>query len=96
MRRGPPSPLRLAQGPTPARSVPKFYMPSVPRPTFAPPMVASRGPRQRVSGLQVDTAIEEISSPVSAGSSRGPWDHTRLFSIPVSFDLTPLKRAIVV
>ncbi|KIK63764.1 hypothetical protein GYMLUDRAFT_40829 [Collybiopsis luxurians FD-317 M1] len=63
-RRGPPSPLRLAQGPTPARSVPKHTMPSVPRPVFTPPMIVSRGAnaRPRVSTLQVDVVMEEIKS----------------------------------
>ncbi|KAJ3881482.1 hypothetical protein F5051DRAFT_106447 [Lentinula edodes] len=53
-RRAPPSPLRLVQGPTPPRSAPKHTMPSVPRPTFCPPMIVSRGAtgRPRASALQ--------------------------------------------
>ncbi|KAJ3788738.1 hypothetical protein GGU11DRAFT_790208 [Lentinula aff. detonsa] len=71
-RRGPPSPLHLAQGPTPPRSAPKHTMPSVPRPTFRPPMIVSRRltVRPRASALQVEVVMEEIKSaslsPLSA------------------------------
>ncbi|KAJ3828124.1 hypothetical protein F5880DRAFT_1017798 [Lentinula raphanica] len=73
-RRGPPSPLRLAQGPTPPRSAPKHTMPSVPRPTFCPPMIVSRGSsgRPRASALEVEIVMEEMIksaslSPLTAG-----------------------------
>ncbi|KAE9407042.1 hypothetical protein BT96DRAFT_174173 [Gymnopus androsaceus JB14] len=106
-RRGPPSPLRLAEGPTPPRSAPKHTMPSMPRPTFCPPMIVSRSARPKVSTLQLDAEI--FGSPMSASPRsssgwsptvlrvRGPWDHSS--SIPVPFEgemLTPLKAAIVV
>ncbi|KAJ4501755.1 hypothetical protein C8R41DRAFT_13131 [Lentinula lateritia] len=74
-RRAPPSPLRLVQGPTPPRSAPKHTMPSVPRPTFCPPMIVSRGAtgRPRASALQVDVVMKEIKSaslsPLSAHAS---------------------------
>ncbi|KAG6379237.1 hypothetical protein JVT61DRAFT_11685 [Boletus reticuloceps] len=43
-RRGPPSSLRLFQGPLPLRSHPKHTLPSVPRPVFQPEAFLSRGP----------------------------------------------------
>ncbi|TRM59400.1 hypothetical protein BD626DRAFT_508210 [Schizophyllum amplum] len=46
-RRSPPTSLRLAEGPTPARTFAKFAVPSLPRPTFHPPSVMARGPRSR-------------------------------------------------
>ncbi|KAJ3937442.1 MAG: hypothetical protein NXY57DRAFT_981492 [Lentinula lateritia] len=60
---------------TTSYSAPKHTMPSVPRPTFCPPMIVSRGAtgRPRASALQVDVVMKEIKSaslsPLSAHAS---------------------------
>lgn len=46
-RRPAPSPLRLHQGPLPARGQPKHTLPSLPRPAFHPPVQAAPGPAPR-------------------------------------------------
>ncbi|KII88891.1 hypothetical protein PLICRDRAFT_40528 [Plicaturopsis crispa FD-325 SS-3] len=46
-RRAAPTALRLIQGPTPPRGVPRHTMPSMPRPTFQPPAILVRGPAPR-------------------------------------------------
>ncbi|KAH0830282.1 hypothetical protein J3R83DRAFT_1647 [Lanmaoa asiatica] len=77
-RRGPPSSLRLFQGPLPPRSQPKHTLPSVPRPVFRPEASLPRGPapapRRRqaspdhlVSPLSLELAA--ICRPSSSGDS---------------------------
>lgn len=80
-RRGPPSSLRLVQGPLPARSQPRHALPSVPRPVFHPEAFLSRGPapapRTRQANpshlifpdLPLTLELAAICRPSSSGNS---------------------------
>ncbi|KAH9048514.1 hypothetical protein EDB84DRAFT_1456389 [Lactarius hengduanensis] len=90
-RRPAPTPLILYQGPLPPRSRSKFTMPSIPRPIFLPPSMATRGPtRRQVHNVGDNTkpeygmkgVHESPPGPVvrvgggGGGRIRGPWDHS--------------------
>lgn len=81
-RRGPPSSLRLVQGPLPPRYQPKHTLPSVPRPVFQPEASLPRGPapapRTRQPNLDhlifpdlppFSLELAAICRPSSSGSS---------------------------
>jgi hypothetical protein len=100
-RRPAPTPLLLFKGPLPPRSESKFTMPSVPRPIFLPPFVVTRGPapRQRVHSTAATKSVQEspAGSGVSVGKIRGPWDHTKSYTIAAAKTATvvmPPKAAV--
>ncbi|KAF9228774.1 hypothetical protein BS17DRAFT_772498 [Gyrodon lividus] len=76
-RRGPPSALRLFQGPLPPRSQPKHALPSIPRPAFHPegthprcPTPARRSAHMTFSDLPpLDLEVAAICKSSSNGNS---------------------------
>lgn len=89
-RRGPPSSLRLFQGPLPPRSHPKHTLPSFPRPVFRPEASVSV-PRTRHANpdYQIPFSLElaTICRPdVPSKRVRGPWDDASCFDIVVDVE----------
>ncbi|KAG8217220.1 hypothetical protein J3R82DRAFT_5306 [Butyriboletus roseoflavus] len=89
-RRGPPSSLRLFQGPLPPRSQPKHILPTVPRPVFQPeaslPWAPSPLPRMRPTNSDhlifpdlppFDLELAAICRPSSSGDSTPTSTPTR-------------------
>ncbi|KAF8126517.1 hypothetical protein EV363DRAFT_1174160 [Boletus edulis] len=96
-RRGPPSSLRLFQGPLPLRSHPKHTLPSVPRPVFQPEAFLARGPALAPRplpplSLELATGSSGNLTPTSSPSwsptkrVRGPWEDSSCFDFVVDVD----------
>ncbi|KAI0646789.1 hypothetical protein C8Q79DRAFT_587086 [Trametes meyenii] len=71
-RRSPPTPLRLHNGPLPARGKPKHTLPSLPRPAFcgpAPSQHAGPVPRARMQHTELPALV--IPDPTTAGLPSG-------------------------
>ncbi|KAF8556903.1 hypothetical protein OG21DRAFT_506075 [Imleria badia] len=93
-RRGPPSSLRLVQGPLPPRTQPKHTLPCVPRPVFQPEAFLLRSPAPALRTRQADPShlifpdlpplsleLATICRPSSSGNST-----------PTSSPSSPTKR----
>ncbi|KAI0371775.1 hypothetical protein BV20DRAFT_163033 [Pilatotrama ljubarskyi] len=68
-RRSPPTPLRLHNGPLPARGKPKHTLPSLPRPAFHGPTPSITGPVPRARMVHTDLpaiAIPDVPAPGTA------------------------------
>ncbi|GJE86810.1 hypothetical protein PsYK624_028930 [Phanerochaete sordida] len=84
-RRPPPTPLRLHQGPLPARGKPKHTLPSLPRPAFHLPLPAVPGAAPRARAPSVGSGEHnlqtmppgELPGRPSFGSSRASTDSVR-------------------
>ncbi|KAH7107485.1 hypothetical protein BKA62DRAFT_764885 [Auriculariales sp. MPI-PUGE-AT-0066] len=110
-RRPRPSPLLLAQGPTPPRGAPKHRMPARPAPTAVPvpgsppsspdasTMTRSMHVKQRSRTLEVAVpSPAAVVAVVPRGRIRAPWDMGLAFgqAIPVdTVKLAPPPRAAV-
>lgn len=65
-RRGPPSSLRLFQGPLPPRSQPKHALPSIPRPVFQSEAFLSRGSGQTRQAIPNHPDLPPLSLELAA------------------------------
>ncbi|RPD79785.1 hypothetical protein L226DRAFT_181106 [Lentinus tigrinus ALCF2SS1-7] len=72
-RRSPPTPLRLHNGPLPARGKPRHTLPSIPRPAFygPAPTLAAGGPvpRARMTHTELPSLLIPVSTDPGAPSA---------------------------
>ncbi|KIK95859.1 hypothetical protein PAXRUDRAFT_139761 [Paxillus rubicundulus Ve08.2h10] len=87
-RRGPPSALRLFQGPLPPRSQPKHTLPSIPLPAFHPAAALPHGPTPAPRSRPTHVISPDLP-PLDLAVICGPNSSGDLSSTPTS---SPTKR----
>lgn len=93
-RRPAPTSLLLHKGALPTRGQPKHTLPSVPRPTFAHPIVSSSTSRNVLPEVTVPTASSSLYSLPAGNVSVSSVYSTKSFSSS-EFSLTqPTRRSI--